>query len=219
MGVVSGARMAWVCTELVVVWIVLPVLMWTDVLPALYRIGMLVAAAVYALWIVRLERVRWDELGFRGLTGLLPSLAQGAPWVALALPVLALTTAALHGVGAIGAWPARGAETLLALLLSYASISVTSQEFLYSSFFFWRYRPLFSPGFLVGLNAVVFGIAHVVYGSWVSVGLALAARVILARVYRRHGSFWGVWVLHLLLGVAAFLAGLGRYFYRAATSS
>jgi len=219
MGVVSGARMAWVCTELVVLWIVLPVLMWTDVLPALYRIGMLVAAAVYALWIVRLERVRWDELGFRGLTGLLPSLAQGAPWVALALPMLALTTAALHGVRAIGAWPARGAETLVALLLSYASISVTSQEFLYSSFFFWRYRPLFSPGFLVWLNAVVFGIAHVVYGSWVSVGLALAARVILARVYRRHGSFWGVWILHLLLGVAAFLAGLGRYFYRAGTSS
>ncbi len=54
-----------------------------------------------------------------------------------------------------------------------------------------------------------------VYDSWVSVGLALAARVILARVYRRQGSFWGVWVLHLLLGVMAFLTGLGRYFYRA----
>src|SRR5215470_7665740 len=156
--------MAWVCTELVAVWVVLP---------ALYRIGVLVSAALYALWIVRLERVRWDELGFRGASGLWPSLVQGAPWIALALPVLALTTAALHGVGAVGVWPVRGAETLLALLLSYASISVTSQEFLYSSFFFWRYRPLFSPGFLVGLNAVVFGIAHVVYGSWVSVGLAL----------------------------------------------
>jgi len=211
--------MAWVCTELVVVWMLLPVLLWTDVLPALYRIGVLVAAAIYALWIVRLERVRWDELGFRGATGLLASLAQGAPWIALALPVLALATAALHGVGAIGTWPARGAETLVALLVSYASVSVTSQEFLYSSFFFWRYRPLFSPGFLVGLNAVVFGIAHMVYGSWVSVGLALAARVILARVYRRHGSFWGVWILHLLLGVLAFLTGLGRYFYKAGSAS
>jgi len=206
--------MAWVCTELVAVWIVLPVLLWTDVLPALYRIGVLVSAALYALWIVRLERVRWDELGFRGASGLWPSLVQGAPWIALAVPVLALCAAALHGVGAVGVWPVRGAETLTLLLLSYASVSVTSQEFLYSSFFFWRYRPLFSPGFLVGLNAVVFGIAHLVYGSWVSVGLALAARVILARVYRRHGSFWGVWILHLLLGVAAFLAGLGHYFYR-----
>jgi len=211
--------MAWVCTELVVMWMVLPVLIGTDVLPALYRIGVLVAAAVYALWVVRLERVRWDELGFRGAAGLWASVIQGAPWIALAVPVLVLCTAALHGVRAVGAWPARGAETLVALLVSYASVSVTSQEFLYSSFFFWRYRPLFSPGFLVGLNAVVFGIAHMVYGSWVSVGLALAARVILARVYRRHGSFWGVWILHLLLGIAAFLAGLGRYFYRATGSS
>jgi len=210
--------MAWVCAELVVLWMVLPVLLWKDVLPALYRIAVLAAAAVYALWIVRLERVRRDELGFRGATGLWPSLVQGTPWVALALPVLALCTATLHGVGAVGAWPARGTETLVGLLISYASVSVTSQEFLYSSFFFWRYRPLFSPGFLVGLNAVVFGIAHLVYGSWVSVGLALAARVILARVYRRHGSFWGVWILHLLLGVAAFLVGLGRYFYRASGS-
>jgi hypothetical protein len=98
----------------------------------------------------------------------------------------------------------------------HAGISVTSQEFLYSSFFFWRYRPLFSPGFLVGLNTVVFAVAHLVYDSWVSIVLALGGRVIMARIYRRHGSFWGVWLVHLLFGVAVFLVGLGRYFYRSA---
>jgi hypothetical protein len=206
--------MAWICTELVVVWMMIPALLWADTLPVVYRIAVLVAAAVYALWIVRLERVRWDELGFRGFTGLLPSFVQGAPWIVLSLPTLPLIALALHGPAAVGVLPVRGTESLAGLLVFYASVSVTSQEFLYSSFFFWRYRPLFSPGFLVGLNAVVFGIAHMVYDSWVSVGLALAARVILARVYRRQGSFWGVWVLHVLLGVAAFLAGLGRYFYR-----
>jgi hypothetical protein len=177
--------MAWICTELIALWVMLPVLLWTESLPVVYRIAVLVAAAGYALWIVRLERVRWDELGFPRSVGFLPSCREGAPWVAAAV------------------------------LSFYASVSVTSQEFLYSSFFFWRYRPPFSPGFLVGLNSVVFAIAHIVYGSWVSVGLALAGRVILAKVYRRHGSFWGVWTLHLLLGVAAFLVGLGRYFYQA----
>jgi hypothetical protein len=176
----------------------------------------LVAAAGYALWIVRFERVRWDELGFRGCVGFFPSVRQGAPWVAAAVPVLMLVTAAIHGREGLWAWPTRDTEGVLALLAFYASVSVTSQEFLYSSFFFWRYRPLFSPGFLVGLNSVVFATAHMVYGSWVSVGLALACRAILAKVYRRYGSFWGVSTLHLLLGVAAFLVGLGRYFYRAA---
>jgi cytochrome b561 len=48
----------------------------------------------------------------------------------------------------------------------------------------------------------------------VSIVLALAGRVIMARIYRRHGSFWGVWLVHLLFGIAVFLVGLGRYFYR-----
>jgi len=73
---VSGVRMAWICTELVALWVVLPILLWTDTLPVVYRIAVLVVAAAYALWIVWFEQVRWDELGFRGLTGLFPSFAQ-----------------------------------------------------------------------------------------------------------------------------------------------
>jgi hypothetical protein len=208
--------MAWICTELVALWVVLPILLWTDTLPVVYRIAVLVVAAAYALSVVWLEQVRWDELGFRGVTGLLPSFAQGAAWITASLPVLAATAIALHGLASLGSLPTSSSESLLALLLFYASVSVTSQEFLYSSFFFWRYRPLFSPGFLVGLNAVVFAVAHLVYHSWVSVLLALAGRAIMARIYRRHGSFWGVWTVHLLFGVLVFLVGLGRYFYRSA---
>jgi hypothetical protein len=214
MVVVSGARTAWVCTELVGLWVMLPVLLWRDVLPVVFRIGALVMAAVYALWIVRYERVRWDELGFRRSAQVLPSLRQGALWVAAAVPFLVLVTASIDGLHALWTWPTPATESVLALLTFYAVVSVTSQEFLFSSFFFWRYRPLFSPGFLVGLNVAVFAVAHMVYGSWVSVGLALLGRLVLATVYRRHGSFWGVWILHLLLAVTAFLVGLGRYFYR-----
>jgi hypothetical protein len=206
--------MTWVCIELVALWVALPMLLWTNTLPVVYRITVLVVAAAYALWIVWFEQVRWDELGFRGLAGLLPSFAQGTAWITASVPVLAATVTALHGLASLGSLPTRSAESLLLLLLFYASVSVTSQEFLYSSFFFWRYRPLFSPGFLVGLNAVVFAGAHLVYHSWVSVLLALVGRVIMARIYKRHGSFWGVWAVHLLFGVAVFLVGLGRYFYR-----
>ena len=59
---------------------------------------------------------------------------------------------------------------------------------------------------------MVFAVAHLVYGSWLSVGLAFAGRLVLTRVYRRYESFWGVWILHLLLGVVVFAAGLGAYF-------
>ncbi len=56
--------------------------------------------------------------------------------------------------------------------------------------------------------------AHLVYGSWLTVALAFAARLVLAGIYRRYESFWGVWFLRLLLGVVVFAVGLGGYFQR-----
>ncbi len=207
----EGWRMTWVCTELLLLWLGLPLLLWLEALPPALRIGILAAAAVYGLWIVRRERVPWNRLGFRGRRFLVASLRLGLPWVAmawLALVILALLTRAVPDE------PPPDGLSLAAALAHYAVISVTSQEFLYSSFFFWRYRPLFSPGFLTGFNSVVFAVAHLVYGSWLTVLLAFAGRLVLAGVYRRYESFWGVWILHLLLGVVVFAVGLGGYFQR-----
>ena len=209
----EGWRMAWITIELGALWLGLPLLLWLEALPPRLRIGMLAAAAVYGLWIVRRERVPWNRMGFRGPRYLLASMRAGLPWVAGAWPVLVALVAVGPVVGR--AAPAPEPEPSLLLALGYyAIVSVSSQEFLYSSFFFWRYRPLFSPGFLAGFNSVAFALAHLVYGSWLSVGLAFAGRVVLARIYRRYESFWGVWILHVLLGVAVFAAGLGGYFQR-----
>jgi hypothetical protein len=207
-------RMAWVCTELLALWVGLPVLLWLEALPPAFRLFILGAAALYGLWIVLRERVPWNRLGFRGPRFLLASLRAGLPWVAAAWPLLVGLVALLGGVP--GTEPTADARALVFGLAHYALVSVTSQEFLYSSFFFWRYRPLFSPGFIAGFNSVVFALAHLVYGSWVPVLLSFAGRLVLARVYRRYESFWGVWILHVLLGVAAYAAGLGGYFHRPA---
>lgn len=202
--------MAWICVELIALWLGLPVLLWLEALPPRLRISILAAAAVYGLWIVRRERVPWSRLGFRGPRFLVASLRAGLPLVVGAFLLLLVTGAAVRRVA-----PAPDPEPSRLLALTYyALVSVSSQEFLYSSFFFWRYRPLFSPGFLAGFNSVAFALAHLVYGSWLSVGLSFAGRVMLARIYRHYESFWGVWVLHVLLGVAVFAAGFGGYFQR-----
>ena len=207
----EGWRMTWVCTELLLLWLGLPLLLWLEALPPTLRIGILATAAVYGLWIVRRERVPWNRLGFRGGRFLVASLRLGLPWVAMAWPALVILALLARAVPHEA--PPDGLS-LAAALAHYAVISVTSQEFLYSSFFFWRYRPLFSPGFLTGFNSVVFAAAHLVYGSWLTVFLAFAGRLVLAGIYRRYESFWGVWILHLLLGVVVFAVGLGGYFQR-----
>jgi hypothetical protein len=48
--------------------------------------------------------------------------------------------------------------------------------------FFGRYRDLATPPRLAILNVAACGLAHMVYGSWVSVGLSMLGRVVLVRV-------------------------------------
>ena len=142
----EGWRMAWITTELGALWLGLPLLLWLEALPPGLRIGMLAAAAVYGLWIVRRERVPWNRLGFRGPRYLLASMRAGLPWVAGAWPVLVALVAVGPVVGR--AAPAPEPEPSLLLALGYyAIVSVSSQEFLYSSFFLWRYRPSFRRAF------------------------------------------------------------------------
>jgi len=43
----EGWRMTWVCTELLLLWLGLPLLLWLEALPPTLRIGTLAAAAVY----------------------------------------------------------------------------------------------------------------------------------------------------------------------------
>jgi hypothetical protein len=210
----TAGRMVWLCGELVLLWFGLPVLLWRIAELAGYHIHALVVAALYAAAVTARERPCGRDLGFRDRPAFRASLAAGAPWVGLSLAGLVGVARALDAAPEVRAWSPASALPLGAIALFYPAGSVTSQEFLYSSFFFWRYRPLFSPGFLAGLNAVAFATAHLVYDSWVPVALALAGRVLLVDVYRRFGSFWGVWALHVLLGLCVFLAGLGGYFYR-----
>jgi hypothetical protein len=207
-------RMGWLVGELVLLWFGLPLLLWCAPWLAGYHIHALVIAAAYAGAILARERPGWAELGFRGWAAFRASLRWGAPWVAGAAGGLPVLVGFLSAAPDARAWSPASSLPFAALLVFYPAISVTSQEFLYSSFFFWRYRPLFSPGFLAGLNAAAFAAAHLIYDSWLSVSLALAGRIVLVRIYRRCQSFWGVWLLHVVLGLCVFVAGLGGYFYR-----
>jgi hypothetical protein len=178
--------------DLAPVWFIGPLLLWRAAPPRAAPIAALLAVTGYAASVARRERTAAAEPGFRGSSRLWEALRCGAPWALAAVPLLALTAAILVGEGGAPELRPEGSLQRLGLLLVlYASVSVTSQEFLYSSFFFWRYRPMRSPGFLVWLNTLAFGVAHVVYDSWVSVALAVAARLIPARVHRRYENFWG----------------------------
>src|SRR5262245_30829077 len=199
--------------ELVAVWFVVPLLLGTGLLPGVHLlVALAVAGGVTAILAVA-AGARRRALGLRR-RGLGESLRAGVPGIAAALTLLPLVVVLLLGPGGLGPWPRVSALGLVGFLLVYAIVSVTAQEWLFSSFFFWRYRRLARAPVLDAINVLSFGLAHLVYGSPISVGLSMLGRVVLVRVYRRRQNVWAVWILHVVLGVVVFLVGLGRYFYR-----
>ena len=101
------------------------------------------------------------------------------------------------------------------IMLLYPILSVVAQELIYRTFFFHRYGPLFGNerGLMILTNAAVFGLAHIIYGSYVSLVLSALFGVLLAWRYERTRSFWAVWLEHSLYGCLVFTIGLGRYFF------
>ncbi len=204
----------WLAAELVALWFLVPLLLWAGAFPGVHLLVVLALAGGGTAVLAVAAGARGPALGLRARPGLGESLRAGAPGVAAAVTLLPLVALVLLGRDGLGAWPRASAEGLVGFLVVYAVVSVTAQEWLFSSFFFWRYRRLARASILDAVNVVSFGLAHLVYGSAISVGLSMLGRILLVRVYRRQRNVWAVWILHVVLGVVVFLVGLGRYFYR-----
>ena len=101
------------------------------------------------------------------------------------------------------------------LMVLYPILSVVAQELIYRTFFFHRYGPLFGNDrwLMILVNAAVFGLGHIIYGSYVSIILTAIFGLLLAWRYQRTRSFWTVWFEHSLYGLLVFTIGLGRYFF------
>ena len=201
----------WLAAELMALWLLVPVLLWAGVLPGVHVLVTLAVSGGATALVAVAAGARGRALGLRPRRGLGESLRVGAPGAGAAAALLPLLALSLLGSEGLGPWPRASAEGLAGFLAVYAVVSVTAQEWLFSSFFFWRYRRLVRAPVLEAINVLSFGLAHLVYGSPISVGLSMLGRILLVRVYRRR-NVWAVWILHVVLGAVVFLVGLGRYF-------
>jgi glucose uptake protein GlcU len=103
----------------------------------------------------------------------------------------------------------------VAILLLYPLLSVYPQEVIFRAFFLHRYAKLFPTGALTRLAAAVFfGWAHVIYGSYLAIGLSTLGGLQFVRTYRSSQSLRTVTIEHGLYGILIFTLGLGEFFYR-----
>lgn len=112
-------------------------------------------------------------------------------------------------------FPRGNPELWKLVMVLYPLLSVIAQEFVYRTFFFHRYGPLFDDRRVLAIvaNGLLFGFAHILFNNWVAVvGTALAGTLFAYR-YTETGSFWAVWFEHTLWGWLVFTVGLGAYFF------
>lgn len=110
--------------------------------------------------------------------------------------------------------PADKPSTWLTIMIAYPILSALPQEIAFRTFFFHRYKPLLPahPYLAVAMNGALFGFAHIIYGSAISVILTCILGALLAYRYLHTRSFWAVWLEHTLYGELAFTIGLGHWF-------
>ncbi len=110
--------------------------------------------------------------------------------------------------------PRENPEIWLVLIVAYPLLSAYSQEVIYRTFLFTRYRTLFkSRKFLIAVSGITFAFAHIVYYHPLSMLLTLIAGIYLAWIYRKTRSVLFTAILHSLLGILVFSIGLGEYFW------
>lgn len=103
---------------------------------------------------------------------------------------------------------------VLFLCFAYPVLSALPQEFIFCSYFFQRYRPLFGEGAsIVMASAIVFAYAHCLYLNPVAPALSLMGGFIFATTYLKTHSLALVTIEHGLYGNVLFVLGLGHYFY------
>ena len=98
----------------------------------------------------------------------------------------------------------------LILLFVYSLFSVYPQELIFRTFFFNRYGRLFkNEGLLIFVNAVLFSLAHLFFGSVLVLVFTFLGGLLFAYTYKKTQSTLLVSIEHAIYGCWLFTVGMG----------
>lgn len=99
----------------------------------------------------------------------------------------------------------------LFILFFYSFFSVYPQELIYRTFFFQRYRSLFSNQKLfIFVNAILFSLAHLFFKNTLVIVLTFLGGLLFANTFSRTKSTLLVSIEHAIYGCWLFTVGMGN---------
>ncbi len=98
----------------------------------------------------------------------------------------------------------------LFILFFYSVFSVYPQELIYRTFYFQRYQSLFkSNALFIFVNAIVFSLGHLFFGSTLVMVLTFLGGLLFAITYNKTQSTLLVTIEHAIYGCWLFTVGMG----------
>ncbi len=194
--------------ETLLLYIALPLLIITDLLPKIAVMPLLWFSMVYALFILRKEgaaHLMW-HIDRDMLQSVLVRFA--VLGTLLMLAVWAVSPERLFS------FPETQPGLWLAVMLLYPLLSALAQEIIFRAFVAYRFEKLIRDRrVLILLNALLFSFVHAVFGNLLAVVLSFLGGVLFMDTYLRSRSVAMSTVEHALYGNLIFTLGIGTYFY------
>jgi len=110
-------------------------------------------------------------------------------------------------------FPMERPSTWAFIMLWYPIFSVLPQEFLYRSYFYHRFKDVFSHKTLWIVSALLFAWAHIVLQNVVAVSFCIIGGLCFAKTYEKTKSLAAAVLEHSIYGCWLFTLGLGVFFY------
>ena len=221
---ITPARRMRLFTEIVLFYIVGPVLIRADIVSIRLMHPLMLAGTVAAL-VVLLRDKDFKAGQLANISGFIARLPLLLRLFALCIPMLAGLLAVMlyaKGQGWIAMPPEvdwlwlwkNKPEIYILVMIGYPVLSVYPQEIIYRALFFHRYAPVLGPiPVAIVVNALLFGFGHIIFRNPVAVSLTVVGGVIFSLTYMRTKSLLAASFEHALYGCLLFTLGFGWYFF------
>lgn len=197
----------YVLTELILLFFILPLLYFFDLIP-FHKVIPLIGLFFYCLGVLIItRRIGKDKFTLK------------ADWkfILMRFVIIIGVTLGFIWFFADSLWTDLTTNRkLLTAIIIYPVLSAFPQELIFREFFFYRYTGLFKrPAILLIANVILFSFAHLYFMSWIVLLFTLAGGLIFSLTYLKTKSLLVVTIEHTLYGSVILASGLGEQFYRA----
>jgi len=195
--------------EIAILFVGLPLLFHFDVIPGHKSLPLLVVFLATLAYLIFSKSFNKKELGFNGYNGWKGLLIR----VSIA-SIIILATTYIFLPEYLFYLPKHNPFIWLMIMIFYPLWSAFTQELIYRSFFFFRYKSILQNRTVgIILNGLLFGFLHFIFGNWIAVAGATVMGTIWAATYEKHKSLMAVAIEHAIVGDLLYTIGLGYFFY------